>query len=90
MWNEVGIVRSGSGLKRGLHRLQDLGAGLGPAMTRRCHEAHNLQQAAWLIARSALAREETRGAHYRTDFPAHDDKRFLKHSVLCGDTIRFE
>ncbi len=90
MWNEVGIVRTASGLKRGLHRLQDLGAGLGPAMTRRCHEARNLQQAAWLIARSALAREESRGAHYRTDFPAHDDKRFLKHSVLCGDTIRFE
>ncbi|MGE5206118.1 MAG: L-aspartate oxidase [Chlamydiota bacterium] len=90
MWNEVGIVRSGSGLKRGLHRLQDLGAALGPATTRRCYEARNLQQTGLLIARSALAREESRGAHYRTDFPAHDDQRFLKHSVLCGDTIRFE
>jgi L-aspartate oxidase len=90
MWNEAGVVRSGSGLKRALHRLQDMGAGIGPVTTRRCHEARNLQQTGLLIARSALAREESRGAHYRTDFPAHDDKRFLKHSVVCGDAIRFE
>ena len=39
--------------------------------------------------RSALAREESRGAHYRTDYPVHDDKKFLKHSVLKGDGVRF-
>jgi fumarate reductase flavoprotein subunit len=35
------------------------------------------------IVQSALAREESRGAHQRTDFPARDDQRFLAHSVIC-------
>jgi len=33
------------------------------------------------VARSALAREESRGSHTRTDFPKRDDARFLKHSL---------
>jgi len=42
-----------------------------------------------LRADIALA-EARRAAHYRTDSPAHDDKRFLKHSVVRGDSIRFQ
>jgi succinate dehydrogenase/fumarate reductase flavoprotein subunit len=41
------------------------------------------------VARSALAREESRGAHYRMDYSDHDDKKFLKHSVVRGDSVRF-
>jgi len=33
------------------------------------------------VAHSALAREESRGAHTRTDFPKREDTRFLKHSL---------
>ena len=33
------------------------------------------------VAHSALAREESRGAHTRTDFPKRDDTRFLQHSL---------
>jgi len=33
------------------------------------------------VAHSALVREESRGAHTRTDFPKRDDARFLKHSL---------
>jgi fumarate reductase flavoprotein subunit len=33
------------------------------------------------IVHSALRREESRGAHQRTDFPARDDRRFLAHSL---------
>ena len=53
-------------------------------------EANNIHQAALLIARSALAREESRGAHYRIDHPDHEDKKFHKHSVVRGDKVRFE
>ena len=49
--------------------------------TRRGHEAQNLHALGLLVARSALAREESRGAHYRTDFPIHNDAKFLKHSI---------
>ena len=56
---------------------------------RRAHEAANLHLAGLLVARSALAREESRGAHYRMDYPDHDDKKFLKHSVIGGDKVVF-
>lgn len=37
---------------------------------------------ALLVAYSALARQESRGSHYRTDFPLSDDKGWLKNIVL--------
>jgi succinate dehydrogenase / fumarate reductase flavoprotein subunit len=33
------------------------------------------------IVASALARQESRGAHYRSDFPKRDDAQWLKHTV---------
>jgi L-aspartate oxidase len=91
MWNKVGIVRSRQGLKEALERLQSLSPCLPQNSSRRSCEACNIHTAALLIARSALARLESRGAHYRTDYPAHDDMRFKKHSVITGSTaIKFE
>jgi len=40
------------------------------------------------IAMSALRREESRGAHQRTDFPKRDDQRFLAHSLAFRDADR--
>ena len=89
MWRDAGIVRTGSGLKRAIEQLEALGARVAHPKTRRAWEALNLRQAGLLVARSALAREESRGAHYRLDFPAHDDAKFLKHSIVRGESIRF-
>src|SRR5438067_10552091 len=89
MWNEVGIVRDGARLKRAIEHLEKLTPRLARPKTRRSYEASNIHTAGLLIARSALAREESRGAHYRIDFPAHDDKKFLKHSVVKGGSIWF-
>ncbi len=89
MWQDVGIVRTGAGLKRAIENLQRISPRVAHPQTRRAYEAQNIHLAGLLVARSALAREESRGAHYRTDFPAHDDAKFLKHSVIHSDSIRF-
>jgi L-aspartate oxidase len=89
MWQDAGIVRTASGLKRALQKLEDLRPRAANPNTRREWEALNLHTAGMLVARSALAREESRGAHYRTDYPSHDDAKFLKHSIINGDSVRF-
>jgi L-aspartate oxidase len=89
MWQDVGIVRSGPRLKAAIEQLSRIAPRMAHPQTRRAHEAQNIHAVSLLVARSALAREESRGAHYRTDFPAHDDVKFLKHSIIQGDTIRF-
>jgi succinate dehydrogenase/fumarate reductase flavoprotein subunit len=44
-----------------------------------------------VIARCALAREESRGAHYRTDFPLPLEEQWRKHSRLVqGKDVGFE
>ena len=89
MWKDVGIVRSRKGMQQAIHRLEELAPRLAHPRTRRTYEAANLHLAGLLVARSAIAREESRGAHYRTDFPDHDDRKFLKHSVVQRETLRF-
>jgi L-aspartate oxidase len=90
MWKDAGIVRTEAGLKNAIQVLKQLSPRVAHPQTRRDHEAQNLLLAGLLVARSALAREESRGAHYRTDFPGHNDSRFLKHSIIQGAAIRFE
>jgi L-aspartate oxidase len=89
MWRDAGIVRTGPGLRRAVEQLQTLTPRLAHPHSRRAFEARNLHILGSLVARSALAREESRGAHYRLDFPAHNDAKFLKHSVISDDEIRF-
>jgi succinate dehydrogenase/fumarate reductase flavoprotein subunit len=51
-------------------------------VTRAGVEARNIQVVAHLIAAAAILREESRGAHFRTDFPERDDARFRRSFVL--------
>ena len=89
MWNKVGIVRTRQGLTEAVQQLQSLMGQLPAADSRRHCEAINIHTAGLLIARSALARLESRGAHYRLDYPAHDDVKFKKHSVAIEKGVRF-
>ncbi len=89
MWNEVGIVRTRLGMQKAVKTLEEMAPKLTHPKTRSGHEAANLHLAALLVARSALAREESRGAHYRMDYPDRDDKKFLKHSVIRGERVVF-
>jgi L-aspartate oxidase len=72
-WEHCGVIRSGEGLREACRRLENQGG--------RNREAANLRLVALLIARCALAREESRGAHFRTDFPEKRE-RFASHSSI--------
>jgi L-aspartate oxidase len=83
MWERVGILRSRASLERALREFEEIArAPLRPA-------PRNFLTAATLIARSALWREESRGGHFRVDFPARDDERWRAHSVIRQDAEIF-
>jgi L-aspartate oxidase len=90
MWQHVGVVRDGKPLQQVVPELRALQSQLPPSGDRRSREAANILETGLLIARSALAREESRGAHYRLDHPLRNDVKYQKHSVVNGDNIRFQ
>jgi L-aspartate oxidase len=90
MWSKAGIVRSRQALSEALQCLTAMVERLPAPDSRRHVEARNLHTASLLIVRSALARLESRGAHYRVDCPEHDDTRFKKHSVVTQQSVHFE
>src|SRR5882724_1964727 len=91
MWKEVGILRSGKELADAITQLESLELHKSEKAGRESHELRNLHALALLIARSGLAREESRGSHYRSDFPYRNDEDFGKHSVVQkGKDVRFE
>jgi len=65
MWEKSGIERNARGLRECLQAIEDIRQRLPPGAT----EEINLCETAILIARSALARKESRGGHFRSDFP---------------------
>lgn len=69
MWEEVGVVRDGAGLERARRELEELRSA---AEERRWIRVRNLATASLLVATAALAREESRGGHFRADFPVAD------------------
>jgi L-aspartate oxidase len=90
MWSKAGIVRSRQGLAEAEHHLQAASEQVPLPFSRRNCEARSIHTTALLITRSALARRESRGAHYRTDYPSHDDAKFAKHSIVTESGVRFE
>jgi L-aspartate oxidase len=76
MWERVGILRSRESIKRALLEFEQI------ARAPLARASRNFLNVATLIARSALWREESRGAHYRTDFPARDDEHWRVHSIV--------
>jgi len=91
MWREVGMLRSGKELADAIKQLQSLEFPKSQKPAREAQELRNLHTMALLIARSGLAREESRGSHYRSDFPYRNDENFGKHSAVeKGKDVRFE
>lgn len=85
MWRAVGLFRTADGLRDAVIRLDrayvlERGAG-GPEWSFDVEDWRrvNLLAVARLIARAALRREESRGGHFREDFPARDDLDWKVH-----------
>jgi L-aspartate oxidase len=96
MWAYAGLLRQESTLHLGLAAQQSCAEALAKftaqgKTSRRLAEAQALSRVAHAILASALARTESRGAHYRNDFPKRDDAHFQKHSILRTDApVAFE
>ncbi|MCX5779330.1 MAG: FAD-binding protein, partial [Firmicutes bacterium] len=85
MWEEVGIIRDAAGLKRASQRIEELFT----AMTRgddplAYMEMVNMLTVARVIIQAALWRRESRGGHYRSDYPHRDDLNWLRHSNIVN------
>jgi L-aspartate oxidase len=75
MWDHVGLYRSGDGLR---HAAATLASWFVDGETVNDRETRNLLELAGVIVRAALEREESRGAHFRSDFP-HPSAAFAHH-----------
>jgi L-aspartate oxidase len=69
MWDRVGIIRSGKDLRKAADILASWEGLLPQSGDRPSYERHSLVSCARLVTEAALLREESRGAHFRTDFP---------------------
>ena len=81
MWQHVGLVRSGEQLERMLDEFKSLKRN----RYSQCLEGlefQNMCDVASVTTEAALMRTESRGTHYREDFPEQDDFRWKKHIVL--------
>ena len=96
MWAYAGLLREESTLRLGFAAQEACAAALAELAaqgkgSRRLAEAQAMSRVAYAILHSALARTESRGAHFRNDYPKRDDERFLKHSALkCDGRVTFQ
>jgi L-aspartate oxidase len=86
MWKRVGIIRNGRDLDEAMRRLDSLSAATRCCACRQHFEAQSCLEVARLIARCAAAREESRGVHYRMDFPLKQESVPPRHSYVCRDS----
>jgi L-aspartate oxidase len=78
MTEQAGVLRSADGLTGALEELARLADKPGEIGTR-AWEATNLLTISTALAEAARLREETRGSHWREDFPTRDDARWAGH-----------
>jgi len=87
-WTWLGLEREAGGLRQLLAFLDGARREGGRPADRSQAELRNVIDVASAMAAGALFREESRGGHFRTDFPATDDRRFHGHTLLEGSGPR--
>jgi L-aspartate oxidase len=91
MWRHVGLFRDREGLGRALAVLEPAWRALderitaGEPLDAQTWRAASIVTVGRLIARAALRREESRGGHYRSDFPQHDDSHWKRRAFEARD-----
>ena len=96
MWANAGLLRDRSTCARASPRKPHFEAALDESRSKAKPAAASPKpnpsaRVAHAILHSALARTESRGAHFRNDFPKRDDQNFQRHSVLAPDgRVMFE
>jgi succinate dehydrogenase/fumarate reductase flavoprotein subunit len=86
MWADGGIIRDEGGLARALAAVKDIQQAIRPAASRPSGkelldqvELHTAAQVAGIILEAALMRRESRGAHFRADYPGQNDAEWQGH-----------
>jgi L-aspartate oxidase len=87
MWDKVGIIRSGEGLEEAADIFATWESLLSEPNDRPSYELNNLVLCARLVTEAALLREESRGAHFRADFP-QTSPEWQRHSVFRKSVIK--
>jgi L-aspartate oxidase len=84
MWDGAGIERTGQAMRNALSEIEHWPAATGD-VTRPGFEQRQMAVMASLMLRAALARTESRGGHYRGDFPETDDAHWKRQQVFVRD-----
>ncbi|QQG46708.1 MAG: succinate dehydrogenase flavoprotein subunit [Candidatus Azosocius agrarius] len=98
MQNDFGVFRTGAVMEEGLNKLKELRERLSHIYINdknkiyntaiiEAYELKNLMLVSLTTAIAANARVESRGAHFREDYPDRDDKNWIKHSLVYKDDI---
>ncbi|MCR4441316.1 MAG: FAD-binding protein [Peptococcaceae bacterium] len=93
MCEKVGVIRNGPDLTRALEeiiKLKELPLSRLQAGIARALEVKNMLLVGEMICRAALFRQESRGCHYRLDFPERDDTCWKYHSCITKKDSSFE
>ncbi|MBI4774833.1 MAG: FAD-binding protein [Deltaproteobacteria bacterium] len=85
MWYKAGVIRREDDLREALRRFGNLESRIAvasPADLIRLMEFQNMRLVAEMVCRAALERTESRGSHFRVDYPEEDNRNWLKNIVL--------
>lgn len=84
MTTNVGIIRNEESLNEAMRIITDMQSEIEGVKVVHTHfmELKNMLALASLVVKAAILRQESRGAHYRTDFPAADDQNWLKNIIF--------